>query len=124
MKLRLHVDGKRKGIVVVEAPPQMRSLMVYGNMGVKPMYVPMPYIQFIIRYQKIKNQLKEEEQTDITNFQDMVGKAFFFRTVTYHLVGKVTKIIGNFLQLETASWVVSSSFPQSVDNLCIAVLRQ
>ena len=37
-----------------------------------------------------------------------VGKAYFFRTVTYHLVGKVTKQVGNFLELEDASWVADS----------------
>lgn len=37
-----------------------------------------------------------------------VGEAYFFRTVTYHTLGKVKKIVGNFLVLEEASWVADS----------------
>lgn len=59
-------------------------------------------------YEKIKAQLQEEEQIDISSMQDLVGKKFFFRTVTYHLVGKVEKIIGNIAELSEASWVADS----------------
>ena len=37
-----------------------------------------------------------------------VGEAYFFRTVTYHTVAKVKKIVGNFLVLEEASWIADS----------------
>lgn len=37
-----------------------------------------------------------------------VGEAYFFRTVTYHTLGRVKKIVGNFLVLEEASWVADS----------------
>ena len=37
-----------------------------------------------------------------------VGEAYFFRTVTYHTLGKVKKIVGNFLVLEEASWIADS----------------
>lgn len=59
-------------------------------------------------YEKIKNQLTEEEKIDIFCYDDFIGHNFFFRTVTYHLIGKVTKRIGRFLQLEKASWVADS----------------
>ena len=59
-------------------------------------------------YKKIREQLKEDETVDLSEIGDMVGKSFFFRTVTYHLVGKVTKRIGNILKLEIASWVADS----------------
>jgi len=59
-------------------------------------------------YERIKSQLLEEEKIDISSFDELVGKSFFFRTVTYHLVGKVIKRIGMFLQLENASWVADS----------------
>lgn len=59
-------------------------------------------------YEKIKEQLKEGESCDLKQREDMVGKSFFFRTVTYHLIGKVEKLFGNFLQLTQASWVASS----------------
>ena len=59
-------------------------------------------------YERIKSQLSEDEKIDISSYDDIVGHSFFFRTVTYHLVGKVTKRIGMFLQLENASWVADS----------------
>jgi hypothetical protein len=37
-----------------------------------------------------------------------VGEAYFFRTVTYHTLGRVKKIVGNFLVLEEASWIADS----------------
>ena len=58
---------------------------------------------------KIKDQFAGElEQIDINELQDLKGKKFFFRTVTYHLVGKVEKVIGNIFQLSNASWVADS----------------
>ncbi len=37
-----------------------------------------------------------------------VGKAYLIRTVTYHVLGKVKEIKGNFLVLTDASWVADS----------------
>ena len=66
-------------------------------------------------YELIKGQLKTEECVDFSSMEEMVGKSFFFRTVTYHLVGKVVKVIGHFLQLDTASWVADSGrFMQTI----------
>ena len=60
-------------------------------------------------YEKIKEQLKEEEKANIESLGDFVGKAFFFRTVTYHIIGRVEKILpANVLKLEDASWVADS----------------
>lgn len=59
-------------------------------------------------YEAIKSQLGEDEKIDISSLQDMIGKKFFFRTVTYHLVGKVEKIMGSIFQLSEASWVADS----------------
>jgi hypothetical protein len=59
-------------------------------------------------YLKIKDQLLEKEKIDLSDLDDLIGKKWFFRTVTYHLVGEVTKKIGNILQLENASWVADS----------------
>jgi len=58
-------------------------------------------------YEKIKEQLKVEE-IDVTTLSEMIGKKFFFRTVTYHLVGKVESFIGNFAKLSKASWIADS----------------
>lgn len=59
-------------------------------------------------YEAIKNQLGEVEKLDVSELSDLVGKKFFFRTVTYHIVGKVEKIVGNMAQLSGASWVADS----------------
>jgi len=37
-----------------------------------------------------------------------IGEAYFLRGVTYHLVGKVADIVGDFLVLTDASWVADS----------------
>ena len=37
-----------------------------------------------------------------------VGKSYFVRTVTYHLVGRVTKIKENWITLEDASCVFNT----------------
>lgn len=66
-------------------------------------------------YELIKNQLKTEEKIDISSLQDLVGKKFFFRTVTYHILGKVEKIIGSIVKLSTASWIADSGrFEQAI----------
>ena len=59
-------------------------------------------------YELIKSQLKEEEKLDINSLKDLEGKNMFFRTVTYHILGKVEKVIGNFIQLSSASWIADS----------------
>jgi hypothetical protein len=59
-------------------------------------------------YEKIKDQLFDDERQDINVLEDLIGKSFFFRTVTYHLVGKAEKVIGQFLELSTASWIADS----------------
>lgn len=47
----------------------------------------------------------------------MVGKAYFFRTVTFHLTGRVKKAIGNLLILEDAAWIADSGrFMNAIKN--------
>jgi len=68
-------------------------------------------------YELIKGQLDKSEKTDISSLQDMIGKSFFFRTVTYHLTGRVKKIIGNLFVLEDAAWIADSGrFQQAIKN--------
>lgn len=59
-------------------------------------------------YERIKEQLKSDEKVNFDSYNDFVGKSFFFRTVTYHIIGKVVKIVGSMLQLEQACWVADS----------------
>lgn len=59
-------------------------------------------------YAAIKDQLQADERNDLLSLNDMIGKAYFFRTVTYHILGKVDKIVGNIAVLSLASWVADS----------------
>ena len=59
-------------------------------------------------FEKIREQLGEDSYKDITSLQDMVGEKFFFRTVTYHLTGRVKKIIGSIIEIENAAWIADS----------------
>lgn len=66
-------------------------------------------------YEKIKLQIGEDSYKDITSLQDMVGEKFFFRTVTYHLTGRVKKVMGSILELENAAWIADSGrFMQTI----------
>lgn len=56
-------------------------------------------------FEAIKHLISEEEAMDISSLEDLVGKKMFFRTVTYHIVGKVERFIGSRVQLSTASWI-------------------
>ena len=68
-------------------------------------------------YENIKDQLQETEQFDISSLDDMIGKAFYFRTVTYHITGKVEKICGKILTLSTAAWIADSGrFTQAIKH--------
>jgi hypothetical protein len=59
-------------------------------------------------FEKLKDQLMEDGCKEINTLKEMVGKKFFFRTVTYHLTGRVKKIIGSILELEDAAWIADS----------------
>ena len=59
-------------------------------------------------WEKIKDQIGEDEVIAVDELEDFVGKKLFIRTVTYHLVGEVVKKVANFLQLKNASWIADS----------------
>ena len=66
-------------------------------------------------YEKIKDKLGDSKE--IHRYEDLVGGAYFFRTVTYHTVGKVIRIIGKFAQLEDATWIADSGrFMNAIKN--------
>lgn len=53
-------------------------------------------------------KLLDEQRKEYGSYEDFIGEKFLFRTVTYHMVGEVTKIVGKFAQLKNASWVADS----------------
>ncbi len=60
--------------------------------------------------EKIKEQFADEFKTiELDALGDLVGQQWFFRTVTYHMVGKVKARLGNFLVMEKATWVADST---------------
>ena len=65
-------------------------------------------------FEKIKDQLTQND-FDVTKIEDLIGKSFFFREVTYHLIGRVESIMGMILCLADASWVADSGrFMQAI----------
>ena len=47
----------------------------------------------------------------------VVGMAYYFRTVTYHLTGRVKAIVGSFLVIEDAAWIADSGrFTQAIND--------
>ena len=68
-------------------------------------------------FEKLKTQLTENDYKEIKSFDDMVGEKFFFRTVTYHMTGRVKRIIGRILELENAAWIADSGrFMQAIKD--------
>lgn len=59
-------------------------------------------------YEKLKDQFGVDAIKEIVTLQDMVGEKFFFRTVTYHMTGRVKKVIGSIVELENAAWIADS----------------
>lgn len=57
-------------------------------------------------YEEIKDKLVDAKE--IHSYQDLVGGKYYFRTVTYHTVGEVKKIVGRFAYLKNASWIADS----------------
>lgn len=68
-------------------------------------------------YAKIKDQLGEDEIVDISKLEDFSGQKLFIRTVTYHMVGEVEKVVGKFFQMKNASWIGDSGrFSDALKN--------
>ncbi len=59
-------------------------------------------------YEAIKDKILADGGKEINNYEDMIGNKYYFRTVTYHLVGEVKKIVGRFAYLKGASWIADS----------------
>jgi hypothetical protein len=51
---------------------------------------------------------KKQEIVELSDLDSLIGQAWFFRTVTYFIVGRITKRIGNFFLLEDASWIADT----------------
>ena len=60
-------------------------------------------------FEKLKDQLYADDLLkEISSYEDLVGGKYFFRTVTYHVTGEVTKIVGRFAVLKNAAWIADS----------------
>jgi len=69
-------------------------------------------------YEKLKAQFGAEVETlDLDSLDSLIGQKWFFRTVTYHMLGLVEKRLGKFLVLVDASWIADSGrFMQAIKN--------
>ena len=46
---------------------------------------------------------------EVNDLEELVGKKYFFRTVTYHVLGRVKRVFArHFLELEEDSWIADS----------------
>lgn len=52
--------------------------------------------------------MEKEKTVSYDQYPFEIGKSYFFRTVTYHVLGKVEKIVGDFAILSGASWIADS----------------
>jgi len=59
-------------------------------------------------FEKLKDQLLADGGKEVNTYEDLVGGKYYFRTVTYHSVGEVKKIVGKFAYLKNASWIADS----------------
>lgn len=60
---------------------------------------------------------KGQEVVELSDLDSLIGQSWFIRTVTYFLVGRVTKRVGPFLLLEEASWVADTGrFMEAIKN--------
>jgi hypothetical protein len=61
--------------------------------------------------------LLDEVRKEVNTYEDLIGEKWFFRTVTYHLVGEVKKIVGRFAFMKNASWIADSGrFNEAIKN--------
>ena len=58
--------------------------------------------------EQVKEKLGVDSFKEIESYQDLVGSKIFFRTVTYHALGEVKKIVGRFVHLKNASWIADT----------------
>ena len=66
--------------------------------------------------QKVKSKKEVSEYKNL-EIPFKVGSAYFFRTVTYHITGRVKAIVGKFLVLEEAAWIADSGrFSEAINK--------
>ena len=68
-------------------------------------------------YERLKEEITIDGGKEVNNYEDLVGGKYYFRTVTYHSVGEVKKIVGRFAYLKNASWIADSGrFNEAIKN--------
>src|ERR1035437_3068677 len=68
-------------------------------------------------YEKLKEEITIDGGKEVNNYEDLVSGKYYFRTVTYHSVGEVKKIVGRFAYLKNASWIADSGrFNEAIKN--------
>lgn len=73
-------------------------------------------------WEKIKNVVAQDEESfEVNDLEDFVGKKLFIRTVTYHLTGKVEKVIyfrgSTFFFMKETAWIADSGrFMQAIKD--------
>lgn len=58
--------------------------------------------------EKLLEKVLESEDESNSDCPFEIGEAYLIRTVTYHVLGRVKAIKGDFLVLDEASWIADS----------------
>lgn len=70
-----------------------------------------------ITLQDILTLARSSSDADRLGGLSLVGRAFFFRTVTYHIVGRVEERHGGIVKLADAAWIADSGrFAQAISD--------
>lgn len=56
----------------------------------------------------LEKALESDEENSSSDCPFEIGKAYLIRTVTYHQIGILKEIVGDFLIFKDASWVADS----------------
>lgn len=60
-------------------------------------------------FEKLKDQLcADGAMKEISNYEDLIGSKWLFRTVTLYSLGEVKKVVGRFVYLKNASWIADT----------------
>ena len=85
--------------------------------GFSPLSVQIPAASGVLAMQD--DQLFNQNTMNETNMPFEVGKKYFVRTATYHVVGEIEKVVGNFIvwKEDTISWIADSGrFMQAIND--------
>jgi len=65
-------------------------------------------VEYVKKSELLKVKKTGKKLYPVEGIPFKIGGEYFFRTVTYHLTGRLVNVIGKFLVLEDAAWIADS----------------